>query len=111
MTKKPDKAVEIVRGSGNVFRDVGLPNPDLQQAKAMLAAKIVGVLDDRGLSVRAAAKATGYSATDFSAIRTANLKRFTLDRLIKVLNALDDSMAVSIRVAPRKEIAATASQP
>ena len=41
---------ELVEGSGNVFRDLGDPQADLKQAKAVLAARIVAVLDDRGLS-------------------------------------------------------------
>ena len=47
--------LELVRGSGNVFRDFGSPNADLEQARAILAAKIIHVLDERKLSVRAAA--------------------------------------------------------
>jgi hypothetical protein len=49
MTEK----LEIVRGSGNVFRDFGDPNAELEQARAIPAAKIIGVLDARRLSVRA----------------------------------------------------------
>jgi hypothetical protein len=45
---------DIVRGSGNVFRDLGHPNPDREQLRALLAAEIIGVLDDRKLTVRAA---------------------------------------------------------
>ena len=33
--------LEVVRGSGNVFREFGDPNPDLEQARAILAAKIM----------------------------------------------------------------------
>ena len=35
MTK--DEKIEVVHGSGNVFRDVGFPNPDVEQAKAILS--------------------------------------------------------------------------
>jgi hypothetical protein len=42
--------LELVRGSGNVFRDLGHPNADVEQTKALLAAEIVGVLDDQKLS-------------------------------------------------------------
>lgn len=38
---------ELVRGSGNVFRDMGYPNADILQAKAFLCARIIGVLDDQ----------------------------------------------------------------
>jgi hypothetical protein len=52
MTEK----LEVVRGSGNVFRDFGDPNAELEQTRAILAAKIIGVLDARELSVRARRK-------------------------------------------------------
>jgi len=45
---------------------------------AVLAAKIINVLDDRKLSVRAAEKQTGVAASEFSRIRNAKLGRFTL---------------------------------
>ncbi len=100
-TDNPREWLEVVRGCGNVFRDLDLPNPDLQQAKAVLSAKIIGILDDRGLSVRAAGKLSGYSASDFSAIRTAKLKRFTIDRLIKIINALDGAVEVTVHIRSR----------
>lgn len=43
---------ELIHGSGNVFRDFGSPNADLEQARAILAAKIIGALDGRKLSAR-----------------------------------------------------------
>ena len=93
--------LELIRGSGNVFRDVGRPNADLEQARAILAAKIVNVLDRRKLSVRAAEKLTGVSHADFSRIRNARLQRFTLDRMITILSKLDEDLEVSINVRPR----------
>ena len=92
---------ELVRGSGNVFRDFGVPNADLEQARAILAAKIIGVLDDRKLSVRAAEKLTGIAASEFSRIRSVKLGRFTLDRMITILGKLDQDMEVTIDVKPR----------
>jgi hypothetical protein len=47
---KKDK-IEVVRGSGNVFRDFGDPDADVRQTKAILAARIIGILDDRALSI------------------------------------------------------------
>jgi predicted XRE-type DNA-binding protein len=92
---------ELVRGSGNVFRDFGRPNADLEQARAVLAAKIISVLNGRKLSARAAEKLTGVSHTDLSRIRNANLGRFTLDRMITILGKLDQGVEVSIRMKPR----------
>ena len=90
---------ERVRGSGNVFRDCNDPHADLNQAKASLAARIIAVLDKRSLTVRKAAPLTGFAAADFSRIRTADLGRFTLGRLIKMLTALDGSLRVTVHVA------------
>lgn len=76
---------ELVRGSGHVFRDCNDPHADLKQAKAILAARIIAVLDKRSLTVRKAATLTGFAAADFSRIGNADLSRFTLDRLIRAI--------------------------
>ena len=48
--------LELIRGSGNVFRDFGHPNADVEQLKSILAAKIIGILDDNGLSIQQASR-------------------------------------------------------
>lgn len=92
---------ELVRGSGNVWRDLGYPDADIRQAKSVLAARIISVLDDRKLSTRQAAKSTGFAAADFSRVRNADYGRFTLDRLIRMLHALDQQVEVAVTVRPR----------
>ena len=93
------RPIELVHGSGNVFRDFGDAEADLKQAKAVLAARIIAVLDDHGLAVRKAASLTGFAAADFSRIRNADLGRFTLDRLMKILAALDANARVTVKVS------------
>jgi len=90
--------LEVVRGSGNVFRDLGHENADAEQFKAMLAAEIIKALDRERLTVRAAHGRTGIAAADFSRIRNAELGRFTLDRLMTVLNRLGSRVEVKIKV-------------
>ena len=85
-----------VRGSGNAFRDFGRPNASLEQARALIAAKIVHTLDERGLSTREAERLTGIAHTEFSRIRNARLSRFTLDRIISILGKLDDDIEVNV---------------
>jgi predicted XRE-type DNA-binding protein len=96
-----DDEMELVHGSGNVFRDLSLPNPNLEQLRAILAAKIIGVLDDRGLTIRKAQDVTGIAAADFSRIRQVKLDRFTIDRLMKILERLDQEIEVSVSVHDR----------
>ena len=90
--------LEIVRGSGNVFRDLGRENADALQFKAILAAEIIKALDKDQLTVRAAHDRTGIAAADFSRIRNADLGRFTVDRLMSVLNRLGSRIEIKIRV-------------
>ncbi len=89
---------ELVRGSGNVFRDFDDPDADLKQAKAILAAQIIGILDDRKLTATKAAGLIGFAAADFSRLRNADLGRFTLDRLFKMISALDNNIEVSLQL-------------
>ena len=95
-----EEAIAFERG-GNVFRDPGVPNPELEQLRATLAICIVDVLDATGMSVRKAQAVTGTAAADFSRLRRANLGRFTVDRLMGILNRLDQEVTVSVEVHPR----------
>src|SRR6266550_1498830 len=90
--------LEIVKGSGNVFRDLGHKNADADQFKAILAAEIIKALDRDGLSVRGAQGRTGIAAADFSRIRNADLGRFTVDRLMSIINRLGSRVEVRIKV-------------
>lgn len=89
-----EEKFEVIHGTGNVFRDLGEPDADVKQLKALLAAEIIGALRVQNLTNRKAAKKTGFNESDFSRIKHPDLKRFTIDRLITILNKL----------APEKEI-------
>ena len=92
--------LEVARGSGNVFRDLGHKNADAEQFKAILAAEVIKALDRDHLTVRAAHDRTGIAAADFSRIRNADLDRFTVDRLMSIINRLGSRIEVTIRVRP-----------
>jgi predicted XRE-type DNA-binding protein len=95
-----EEALEVVRGSGNVYRDFGDEDADVKQFKALLASEIIKVLDRDGLTVRAAHARTGTAAADFSRIRNADLARFTLDRLMGIINRLGSRIEVKVKVKP-----------
>jgi predicted XRE-type DNA-binding protein len=90
---------ELVRGSGNAFRDLGYADAEVRHVKAVLAAQIIRTLDARGLTVRAAGELTGTAAADFSRIRRAKLDRFTIDRLMTVLRKLDQRVTIAVEFA------------
>jgi predicted XRE-type DNA-binding protein len=95
--------IELEYGSGNVFRDLGLPNPEIEQLKAILAAKIIDVLDGQEISVRRAHEITGFAAADFSRVRQGKLARFTIVRLMAMLDRLDQD--VEVNAQPRAHAA------
>jgi len=98
-------ADEIVRGSGNVFRDFGYANADAEQLKAVLAAQIITIMDAHKVTTRAAEAATGIAAADFSRIRKGKLDRFTIDRLMAILGWFDQKVNISVQVTPRENTA------
>lgn len=97
-----DDDLEVVRGSGNIFADFGHPNADQEQLRAILAAEIIRTLDAEKLTVRAAQERTGFAAADFSRIRNVRLERFTLDRLMSILEKLDRDVQVWVSFQPRR---------
>ncbi len=104
---KHDDGFEMIRGSGNIYRDFGQPDADVRQAKAILAAQIIGILDDDGLSTRKAQARTGVNQAEFVRIRNAQLRRFTIDRLMTILNKLGCQVDLKITMRPPREIQQT----
>ena len=101
---KHDDDFELIRGSGNVYRDFGHPDADVRQAKAILAAEIIGILDDEGLSTRKAQARTGVNQAEFVRIRNARLSRFTIDRLMTILNKLGSQVDLKITIRSLGEV-------
>ncbi|WP_371421907.1 helix-turn-helix domain-containing protein [Tardiphaga sp.] len=96
-----DDDFELIRGTGNVYADLGMKEPEQRQLRAILAAEISKTLATDNLTVRAAEKITGVAAADFSRIRQAKLKGFTIDRLMTILDRLNRDVQVSVSVLPR----------
>jgi predicted XRE-type DNA-binding protein len=108
MTKEP---LEVVRGSGNVFKDFGYPDADVRQAKALMGAQIIKILDREGLSTRQAEARTGISHSEFSRIRRASFSRFTIDRLMTILGRLGQEVKISVKVHARSKRAGATALP
>jgi predicted XRE-type DNA-binding protein len=104
------KDLELVRGSGNVFHDLRLPDADTEQMKSALAAEIIKAMREQGLTHAAAAGQAQVQRADISRICKVDLDRFTIDRLVRILNRLDRRVEVVVTSAePRpvaKEVAA-----
>jgi predicted XRE-type DNA-binding protein len=86
----------IEHGSGNVFADIGVPNPGLALAKAKLAAKILQVIQLKGLTQAAAGKALGIGQPKVSALMNGRLEGFSSDRLLRFLARLGCDVHISV---------------
>ena len=72
----------------------------------MLAARIIGILDDRKLSTRQAGELVGIDQSEFARIRKARLDRFTIDRLMRIVNRLDPQVHMVVSEASPQPTAA-----
>ena len=89
--------MRMTKGSGNVFRDLGLPDADLLQAKADLVHRISVVIRKRGLTQIQAADVLGISQPKISALLHGRLEGFSMDRLVRFLISLDQDVKISVR--------------
>ena len=88
---------DVITGSGNVFADLGLPDPEGRNAKAEIAICIEQLIDSRNLTQSEAAKIMGITQPEVSNLVRGRLRGFTLDRLINCLNAFDQCVDINIR--------------
>ena len=95
------KEIPVTRGSGNVFKDLGLPNPDERLAKAQLASLIDDVIRERALTQRDAAVLMGIDQPKVSHLLQGRLSGFSTQRLIDFLTALGRDVEIIVRAAPK----------
>jgi predicted XRE-type DNA-binding protein len=100
-TRRNDPAETIVRGTGNVFADLGYPDANERQAKLRLAYALNQLLDQRTLTQAEAAKVLGVSQPKVSALRRYKLAGFSVERLMTLLTALDQDVEIVIKRKPR----------
>jgi len=97
--------LELIRGSGNIYRDFNMADADVRQLKAVLAAKIIKTLDRGGLSVRKAQSLTGVDAGDFSRVRNADFRRISVERIMAMINGLGSRVEVIVKVRRGETVA------
>jgi predicted XRE-type DNA-binding protein len=97
MSKKPP---EYEIGSDNVFADTDVPNPEEAFVRAELMRRVTNIIRERRLTQARAAEILGTNQPTVSDLMRGQFPKFSLDRLIGFLNALDRD--VEITVKPRQ---------
>src|SRR3954466_3404024 len=93
--------VNVEVGSGNVFADLGLPQPELALVKAELVRRIDDLVTAKKLTQVKAAELLGLDQPKVSALLRGKFEGYTLDRLLRYLTALGQRVEISVRPAKR----------
>ncbi len=84
-------------GSGNVFKDIGIPNAEEHFVKAQLVFKIDTIMKERGMKQVEAAHLFGVSQPDVSKMLRGEFRQFSVERLLRFLVALDQDVEIVVR--------------
>jgi predicted XRE-type DNA-binding protein len=99
MVKRSKADIPVSASSGNVFADMGLPEPEEELIKAQLASHIRQVMKHRRLTQAAAASLMGIDQPKVSALCNGRLTNFSSDRLMRLLTALGEDVDITVRTA------------
>jgi len=99
--------MNVYRGSGNVFADIGLPHPERVMARAQIMLRIENIIREKGLTQKQAAKVLGIPQSKVSCLMNGKLSMFSLDHLFELLNALDRDVEIIIKPKHKEEKFAT----
>lgn len=94
-------------GSGNVFKDIGLPRPDEALAKAELIRHLAVLIESKRLTQVQAARLMGIDQPKVSALLAGHLSGFSTDRILRFLIALGADIEIGLRPAPKGRLRGT----
>jgi predicted XRE-type DNA-binding protein len=94
MTKRK---IEVYEGSGNVFADLGLPNPEERLLKANIVSELHRLIKQRGLTQVRAAKLVGIHQPDLSLLLRGDFDDYSVERLMKMLTAFDQDIEIVMK--------------
>lgn len=101
MGRKRAPHITVTASSGNVFADMGLPEPEEELTKAQLASHIRHIIKRRSLTQVAAAALMGIDQPKVSALLNGRLANFSSTRLMRLLTALGQDVEITIKDTPR----------
>ena len=84
-------------GSGNVFQDIGVPNPEEHLVKAQLVFKIDGIVKQRRLKQIEVADLLGIRQPDVSKMLRGEFRQFSVELLLRFLVALNQDVEIVVK--------------
>ena len=83
--------------SGNVFKDLRVPNAEEHLVKAQLVFKIDTIMKERRLKQVETAELFGIRQPDVSKMLRGEFRQFSVERLLRFLVALDQDVEIVIK--------------
>jgi predicted XRE-type DNA-binding protein len=93
--------IPVHRGSGNVFADLGLDDPEEMRLRADLVQQMREIIKHRELTQVAAAELLEIRQPDLSALLRGRLTKYSLERLLKFMTILDRDVKITVQARPR----------
>jgi predicted XRE-type DNA-binding protein len=91
------RKIEVYEGSGNVFADLGLPNPEERLLKADIVSELHRLIKQRGLTQVKAAKLVGIHQPDLSLLLRGDFGDYSVERLMKMLTAFEHDIEIVMK--------------
>jgi predicted XRE-type DNA-binding protein len=92
--------VEFTISSGNVFADLGLPEPEVELVKAKLVHAIADVIAEQSLTQAQAAVRMGLKQPHVSVLLRGRTEEFSVGRLITLLNRIGKDVVIAVQEKP-----------
>ncbi len=90
--------MEIVPSSGNVFKDIGVTDPEEMLVKSEIAMRVNLAIKEKGFSQTQAAAMLGVPQPKVSMLQNGKLRGFSLEKLCYFLTLLGYDVDVVIGV-------------
>jgi predicted XRE-type DNA-binding protein len=87
----------FTKSSGNIFADLGLPNPEQELLKAQLTLQIHRIVKARRLTQTQAGEILGIKQPHVSALMRNRAGNFSVGRLMEFLIALGQDVAITVK--------------
>jgi predicted XRE-type DNA-binding protein len=91
------RKIEVYEGSGNIFADLGLPNPEERLLKAGIVSELQRLIKQRGLTQVKAAKLVGIHQPDLSLLLRGDFDDYSVERLMKMLTAFEQDIEIVMK--------------
>jgi len=91
------RKIRVEEGSGNVFADIGVPNPEEALAKAEIARQVNQILMRRGLSQVQAGALLRIAQPRVSDLVRGRLGKFSLEKLLQFARLAGIDVEIQMR--------------